>query len=177
MKKKLIIWEFGGLIVSIGLWIFFHYGYEWTKEMGLSLICAVNTSVWEHLKIGFFAIFILYLIQAFFIGRYLKNFWFAKLMGLLIVPLVTMILYYTYSGILGYEIPLVNIINGIIGFIVAQIISYFIISSEKEFHQYNMIWQIGILSLTLVFFVFTYYPLKLDLFKDGNTGKYGYFNF
>jgi hypothetical protein len=59
-----------------------------------------------------------------------------------------------------------------ITFIIMEIIDYYIL--KKEIIQSNFI--IGLIIIVFVYFLFgvlTYNPLKIDLFKDSETGIYG----
>ncbi|GKX30936.1 hypothetical protein SH1V18_34160 [Vallitalea longa] len=174
MTRKIFIWEFVGLIGVLILWTILHNSYQNTRIMSLSLISAVNESIWEHVKIVFFSLFTLYIVEAFFIARYCKNFWYGKMMGLLTVIVTTLILFYVLTSI-GLTFATADIIAGIVGFVSAQIISYRILKSEVNHSNYERIYMSLIVILIVPFFVFTFYPIKSDLFKDIITNAYGIF--
>lgn len=174
MTKKIFLWEFVGLIGVLILWIILHNSYKNTRLMSLSLISAVNGSIWEHVKIIFFSLFTLYIVESFFIAKYCKNFWYAKMMGLISVTIISLILFYILTSI-GLSFNVTDTITGILGFLLAQIISYRILRSEINYSNYEKVSMSLIIILILPFFIFTYYPIKLNLFKDILTNAYGIF--
>lgn len=174
MTRKIFIWEFVGLIGVLILWAVLHNSYQNTRIISLSLISAVNESIWEHVKIVFFSLFTLYIVEAFFIARYCRNFWYAKMIGLITVIAVTLILFYVLS-IIDLNFATADIIAGIVGFLSAQIISYRTLKSEVNHSSYERVYMSLIILLIVPFFVFTFYPIETDLFKDIITNAYGIF--
>ena len=103
-RKKVLRWEmFGILFISLA-GSFLHFTFElsgfWKP---LAVISAVNESVWEHLKIGFWPAFIWGVIEFFIFGRKIKNFFFAKAVTFLLIPFVIVILFYSYTYVTGTE--------------------------------------------------------------------------
>jgi hypothetical protein len=174
MSKKVFLWEFIGLVGAFLLWSILHSSYKNTGLMSLTLFSAVNESIWEHVKIVFFSLFALYVIETFFISRYCKNFWYGKMIGLLTVIVTTLLVFYVLSSI-NLPFYVVDIIAGTIGLIVAQVTSYRILISEVNHSQYERIYMSLVILLIIPFFVFTFYPIKNDLFKDLTTNAYGIF--
>ncbi|MCT4688731.1 DUF6512 family protein [Vallitalea sp.] len=174
MSKKVFLWEFVGLIGVIILWAILHISYKNTGIMSLTLFSAVNESIWEHVKIAFFSLFALYVVETFFISRYCKNFWYSKMIGLLVVIITSLIIFYVLSGV-NLPFYVVDIIAGIVGFITAQIISYRILISEVNHSQYERVYISMVILLIIPFFIFTFYPIKTDIFKDISTNAYGIF--
>ncbi|MCT4542572.1 MAG: DUF6512 family protein [Vallitalea sp.] len=172
MTKKVFYWEFYGLIGVVILWAILHYSYKFT---GLSLFSAVNGSIWEHVKIAFFSLFTLYIVESFYIAKYCKNFWYGKMVGLMVLIVTTLILFYIFNNI-GLSIIITDVIAGIIGFLFAQLLSYRILISEVNHSKYQRVYISMIIILMVPFFVFTYYPIKNDLFKDLTTNAYGIFD-
>lgn len=173
MKKNLSKWEFLGVFSIFILQSLLHFGYELTNLKVLSLICAVNESVWEHLKIGFYGALLFYLIEYIFIGKNFSNYWFAKLVALYFIPLFILTTYYTYTGIIGHHYLWVDIMIAFLSGLFAQIISYRIIDWKKNFTMFNFISIVLIIIAIGVFSIFTFYPPHIPLFFDKTTNSYG----
>ncbi|GMQ58493.1 hypothetical protein AN1V17_28880 [Vallitalea sediminicola] len=174
MSRKIFLWEFVGLIGVLILWSVLHNSYRDTGIMSLTLFSAVNGSIWEHVKIAFFSLFALYVLETFFISRYCKNFWYGKMIGLLTVIITTLLVFYVLSNI-NLPFYVVDIIAGITGFLTAQIISYRILISEVNHSEYERVYISLVILFIIPFFVFTFYPIRTDLFKDLTTNAYGIF--
>ena len=83
----------------------------------------------------------------------------------------TVISYYTYSGVLGKNIDIVNIIIFILAVIIGQYVSYK--KMKSKFYCNNLVAIIILVILYLYFLVFTFYPPQIGLFKDPVTGTFG----
>lgn len=175
MTRKIFLWEFVGLIGVLILWIFLHTCYQTTGITQFCLFSAVNGSIWEHVKIAFFSLLALYIVETFFIANYCKNFWYGKMIGLISVIIITLIGIYFLSNIIGLSIEISDIIAGIIGFLVSQIISYRILISEINHSIYERVYLSIVIILIIPFFVFTFYPVENNIFKDLTTNAYGIF--
>ena len=103
--KKHGFW--GWLLVSV-LGTALHFLYEWSGErLWAAPLSGVNESVWEHMKILAIPVLLWSVVQ----GRHLvyPNFWAVRaaslLAGLGWIPVV----YYTYTGALGFRLTAVDI--------------------------------------------------------------------
>jgi len=80
---------------------------------------AVNESTWEHLKLVFWPIVLFAVVEWFAYGRNTPGFWPAKALSVLIAMATIVVLFYTYTGILGYNLMAVDIATFVIGTILA----------------------------------------------------------
>ena len=142
-----------------------HSFYEWSgKNKLIALFCPVNESTWEHMKLLFFPM-LLYIF-------YIANKWNAKhpslisamlegnICGTFLIP----ILFYTYSGILGYNITAIDIATFYVSVVAAFAMAWQL--NRKNVSQYKNI-LIGITILVcILFFVFTFYPPGIALFEN-----------
>jgi len=132
--KKLELW---GIIIVFLLFSGLHFLYSETGLFIFKPFSAVNESVWEHLKIGFFAAFF-YAVFEYFMG--LKdnvNFIFGKSMAMLSIPIFILIVFYSYTAFVGKSILWVDILTAFLSVVLSQWISYRIISSSKDFSRYT----------------------------------------
>jgi len=172
MKKGLLRWELIGVFAIFILQSILHFAYEFTSIKGLALISAVNESVWEHLKIGFYGALLFYIVEYFHIGKY-PNFLFAKLISLYFIPIFIVVTYYTYTGILGKHFLLVDLLIAFVAGMLAQILSYKIITSPKDYSSLNFLSIILIIIAIITFTIFTFKPPHIPLFFDKTNAKYG----
>lgn len=165
----------GFLFVSI-FGTFLHFLFDLTGGNILAgLFSPVNESIWEHLKLLFYPMVLVALWQYFRWGHHLPDFWCVKTMGILLGLLLIPVLYYSYSGVWGVNIDLVNIA---IFFLVAAIAYYWEtrrFRSGKVCKCPGWVWIILLIIISLLFTIFTLYPPKIPLFQDPMTNSYGIF--
>jgi len=104
---------------------------------------------------------------------YVNNFFSAKAVAVYIIPIITGLVFYGYTGIIGEEILIVDIFIFLVAIAVGQLISYKIMTSARLPKYTNFISPIFIILLASVLMLFTFYPPHLPIFLDGNTGTYG----
>lgn len=165
MKKPLlIITNLTALFVTI-LGIFFHFFYELSKNNRfVGLFCPVNESVWEHMKLFFFPSLICYVILCFFKRDHepciVYSFPKAILLGTFSIP----VLFYTYSGILGFTVTFIDITIFFISVIVAYTYLYKTTVSLKKMDD-SLAWNLALIFMTFLFMSFSYNPPDLGIFK------------
>ncbi|GAB6139268.1 DUF6512 family protein [Halanaerobaculum tunisiense] len=172
-SKEVLIWETLGLFWLIIVGSLLHFVYDWS---GQSLIVAVfspvNESVWEHLKLGYWALVFFSLIEYPAIKDKVKNYFWGKTLGVLALEVFIILFFYTYTAIIGEHILWLDIASYVVGSIICQIINYNIISRKKpRFNdRLGLICFIGFGGLLILF---TFFPPHLPIFKDPKTGEYG----
>ncbi len=140
--------------------------------MAVALFSAVNESVWEHLKLAFFPDLFLSVPQYMLLRRHYPNFFLGKMVGMLVTPLTIV------AGFYGYELVFhsSNIVYDIGLFIAAvimgQLVSYNLIQKHGG-NRFNPLPPTILFLFAAAFFVFTYMPPELELFRDPVTGGYG----
>ena len=149
-----------------------HFTYKLSdKNQFVAMFSAVNESVWEHLKLLYFPMLLTTIIGYFYVGKDLNNFLCSKAIGIIVSMIFLVIFFYTYSGVLGKNIPIIDISSFFIATILGEFISYMLI--VNEFNCINTIAIIILLILLLFFIIFTYFTPKIGIFKDPLTDKYG----
>ncbi len=173
-KKDIFKLELIGFFVITIIGTLLHFCFEWSGSFKpLALFCTVNESVWEHLKMGFWPAFFFALYEYFKFGRKNHNFWIAKTVALYIIPLTIIIVFYLVKAITGNHYIWLDISLFVIAIALSQIVSYKIITSTKDYSKYKIPSLILLIILTIAFSLFTYFPPKLELFKDTTTNTYG----
>ena len=149
-----------------------HFTFEWSNQNAIvGSFSAINESTWEHLKLLFFPMLITTIIGYFYLRPTTPSFLCARISSIISSLLFTIIFFYTYTGILGTNIAILNIATFYIATIIGECISYKIMLSN--FNCNNKISLIILCILFLSFITFTYFPLKIGLFEDPLTNTHG----
>ena len=174
MKKSLFCCKIMGFIFTSIAGILLHFLYDWSNQtLFFALFSAINESIWEHMKLLFFSMFLFAWIESNFLEKNYDNFWQIKLIGILSGILLIPIFYYSYTGIFGIKIDWINIAI----FFITTAISYLI---ETHLFKYKttsfLSSQTALIILCLVaflFVIFTFVPPHIPLFEDPATKLYG----
>ena len=164
----------GWVLVSL-LGTVLHFLYEWGGEsMFTAPLSGVNESVWEHMKLLAVPVLLWTAVQGKHLRKVYPNFLAVRsvslLAGLLLIPVV----YYTYTGALGFRVTAVDISL----FYVAAALVFFLDRWLGQRGRFSAPWQqkLGCLALVflgLLFFRFTFHPPRFPLWQDPLTGTYG----
>ena len=176
-KKLLKKWKIYSTIFTIILGTFLHFTFNlFPNNLFVASFSAVNESTWEHLKLIFFPMFIFSIIEYLFLKNYINknNFIFSKSIGIIFSIIFIIIFFYTYTGILGFNISILNILSFLLAVILGEFISYKLLLKNIKIN--NNIKTIFIIILFLLFFsfiLFTYFPPNINLLKDQINNNYG----
>lgn len=172
-KKRILILEIiGAFVVIIGSFLF-HFLYEWSGyNFIVGLFAATNESVFQHIKIVFIPFVLYSIIDYFFLGIPFKRFVTAKSIGALLIYVLVIVFFYTYSGILGYHIAIVDILSVLLYAGVAAYVSYLLFTTKrhitKAFYFVFPLFLVILGSLIL----FSIYPPQIQLFYDTMNKTY-----
>lgn len=169
--SRLLGWEVTGFVFIAMLGIPLHFCFEWSGHSRLiGLFSPVNESTWEHFKLCLWPGVLFALIEFRAIRRQTNSYWKAKALGLLSMPVALVVLFYSYTALLGYHVLLVDILVFFLAVAIGQIISYWILKSTTSASRW---WAAVIIVTALALVVFTYNPPHLFLFRDPVTSRYG----
>ncbi len=176
--KQIKIWQIVGAFVIFGVGAVWHFMFEWLGDpVWLGWFFPVNESVWEHVKLMFWPAVLYFLIEGIFIFKKTNNFLLAKMSVLFFTPIMNIIVFYTYTGVTGYENFIIDSIVLFLITCVQQYISYKLLTREEIWR--NKKWLritlaiIGIVILGAFLVYATYYPPHIPLFMDNNFMDYG----
>lgn len=176
-RKSVLGYELIGIIFIVILGSILHFTLEWSNnQVFIAVISAVNESVWEHLKLGFWPALIYTIIEYKYLNKSTNNFLFAKTVGIYLIPIIITVLFYSYTTILGESILPIDISIFILAVIIGQLSSYKLMTSKqlpKKSKKISLIALIALTVLGLLFVLFTFYPPQLTVFRDPISGKYG----
>ena len=163
-----------GILFTFMVGALLHFTFELSgfwKPM--ALISGVNESVWEHLKIGFWPAFVWAIIEFFVFGKKVKNFFFAKGISYLVLPVTIIALFYGYTIIFNIESLAIDIVIFFIAIAAAQIVSYRLMLIRERKISINIIGVVIIIINIILFSLLSYFPPKCPIFKGPVTGGYG----
>ncbi|MBQ8724231.1 MAG: hypothetical protein IJY74_00995 [Oscillospiraceae bacterium] len=175
MKNKKIIYIIGFLWTAV-LGTLLHFTYEWSGQNSfVGLFSAVNESIWEHMKLLFFPAASYALITYPFMRKssppYLTACAFAILTGMAVQTSA----YYIYSGIIGKDIPWVNIV---LFYACAALISILSYKWSKRKWNTGSLWGFAIIcAVSVCFFFFTANSPDVGVFSDPESFSLTQFSF
>lgn len=157
-KRELI-----GFIFTVIIGSLMHFVYDWTGEnSAVGLIAPINESTWEHLKLLFYPSAV-FTVAAYLLTKTEKNYITVKALSILSGMLSIVIIFYTYTGIIGQNFLWADILTFIIG---AAVVYYMSEKKLKDLKTGNALGIIVLLSMTLLFILFTFNPPSIGLFED-----------
>jgi hypothetical protein len=165
-------WELIGLFITIGAGNLLHFVYEWSGETPVAAVFSgINESTWEHMKLLAVPWLLWTAVElAVLGGSVLAPRAAGLLTGLVLIPA----LYYTYTGALGVNSSLVDILIFQATVLAGAAVSW---QMQKKHRLSGVVWQIlGGLVLAAaagLFVWWTFDPPQLPLFIDPTTGLAG----
>lgn len=160
-KNYLVAFFVIGILGTIG-----HFLYEWTNQNTIiGYFFPINESTWEHLKLLFFPTIIYSVFEKVVLKKYISNYTSSVVISSIIGMISIVMLFYTYQGVLGYNVDFINISIYYIALIIMlffknKIINKEILSSQKL----NFLSLFFGFVVTMLFIFFTYNPPRINLF-------------
>lgn len=152
-----------GAVVTVILGVISHFVYEWSgRNFFVGLFFPVNESTWEHMKLVFFPMFGYALLA----GKRMEEqcpgiyqaMFFGILTGLALIP----VLFYTYTGVLGFNVAWVNIALYVVSMLAAYAVVYKKAVNCRETRVRALRYVMYFLLVGFMFF--SVYPPRLGLF-------------
>ena len=167
MKKQIPYWQTAGFIFTAIVGTFLHFLFDLTGgSTAAALISATNESIWEHMKLLFYPMFLFAIVEYFCWGKEIPGFWTVKLWGMLLGLLLIPVIYYTYTGVSGMNVDWLNIAIFFLAAGAAFYLESKLFPKPLPFSLSNAA-AFGIFCLLAVTFtVFTFYPPSLPLFQS-----------
>ena len=142
-----------------------HFLYEWTgSNFIVGLFFPVNESTWEHLKLLFFPTLVYSAIE-FIKCEEKQNLIVATTKAVVCGMLGIVVMFYTYSGILGFKIDFINILIYYIAVAITVLKKCKFFNKDQPLSKNSVLFSLVLLVVfTLLFFVWSYMPPNIDLF-------------
>lgn len=172
--RAAIAWEVLGFFFIMGIGAVLHLLFQWSGNSPLvAPFAAVNESVWEHLKLAFWPAALWTLFERAPLKTRVNNFWLARALGTLLMPVIIVALFYFYVFLLGEHVLFLDITIFVLALAFGQYVSYRLFTGDERSPLANLLAPAIIVALAALFIVFTFLPPEAGIFRDGPTGTYG----
>jgi hypothetical protein len=173
-QRSLIAWHWGGLLSLLVVGTLLHFTFQWSGRSPLvGVFSAVNESVWEHLKLGFWSLLWFSLVEFWVLRSVAHNYWAAKAAGLLVMHGFILLVFYSQQAVLGRSLLAVDIGSYFGGAFLCQLASYRIMVGRPWALPMRLVLVLLLVAHGAALVVFTFVPPRLELFRDGRDGTYG----
>jgi len=174
MDRSILRWELIGIAVISILGSVLHFAFAWSGNWPpMGVIAAVNESVWEHLKIAFWPALFYALFEYPFFRGFAKNFVIAKAAGIYVMPAAIVVLFYSYTAVIGGDFLIVDILIFVVAVALGQLTSYKLLAMGRLPPWLDKLGLVMVILLAVAMGVFTFYPPHLPIFRDSLTSAYG----
>ena len=164
--KQLKIYTITGTVFVLVLGTLSHFFYQWSNQNFFAgLFFPINESTWEHMKLLFFPMFLYSLMTAPILKKHYPCNRYSFSAGILTGTFMIPVIFYTYTGILGYHIFILDIGTFVLSVLIAFYTVYRLsrICPESEC---RFLFIFATLLLAAGFIVFSCFPLNLGLFSE-----------
>lgn len=168
MEKRIKSYTKWGMLLVVLLGISLHFLYELTgKSMWAGLFSPINESVWEHMKLAFFPLLVYFLYEMLCIRKQIPSLSLASARGILTGTFAIPVIFYTYTGILGFRLLVLDILTLLLGLFLGfygqqkKIDANSFLPPGKGFLSWGLVFL-----MCLCFFLFTFWPPALPLFIE-----------
>ena len=143
-----------------------HFTYDLSDQNTfVGYFSAVNESPWEHLKLLFFPSLLFSVFEFFSYGKKRPDFWAIKMTAIAVAMLFVLVFFYTYSGILGFNLIFMDIGDFVIADFLYCFVSCKMLKSSCRGNRSDSLKGIVTLGvITLCFILWTNNPPDLGLF-------------
>ncbi len=151
----------------------FHFTHNWFKKgIILHLISAINESTWEHMKLLIVPTILVTIFQYITVYSQYNNFWFS-ILTLLIIETLSIPLIFEPLRIYFKKVSLLFTITLFyLSIIIGLIFQYSVLVYEISIIS-ELLSMILVILYISIYWIFTYYPPKLFIFKDPVYKRYG----
>lgn len=166
MKPKKI--HIIGAVFTVIIGSLLHFTYSWSGENAIvGAFSAVNESTWEHLKLIFFPVLLFILTEYFIYADSVSGFFTAKLLAVLSGMMTIVVLFYTYTGVIGRHYLFADIGIFIIGIAVNYLLSYKLLQANSfKSKPINILSFALLILIAVLFVVWTFAPPSLNIFAS-----------
>lgn len=175
MGKRLFRWGVAGALWTAAAGTLLHFVYEWSGEsVWAAVFSGVNESVWEHMKLLVMPLFLFTAVQVAVLGDRYPGLPGARAVSLIAGMTLIPVLYYTYTGVLGFRISWVDISIFYVAVLAWLLLDWKLLRSGRLESPWVQV--LGIIVLWLVVFAFvwcTFHPPGLALWQEPVTGIFG----
>lgn len=141
-----------------------HFFYSWSgNNFFIGLFCPINESTWEHMKLVFFPSL---LYCAFLYLKFRKSdqkIYIALTRGILTGTFLIPVLFYTYTGVLGNNFFILDILVFIIS-VITGFYCFFRFQKSFKMQKHGLLYLLLLLIVFICFLIFSVFPPDIGLF-------------
>ena len=164
--KKLKLFSVLGVILTVILGAISHFIYEWSGNNGVAgLLFATNESLWEHIKLALFPMFLIFLVGGFLFCKKVNNYFLAVFCALSVTILFIVFAFMGYTVYARKSILPFDIAIFIIGIALGYFTAYEIFFTPRH-KVLNILSIFGILIILALFLTCTYHAPKFFIFEE-----------
>ena len=160
------------IISVVGTLAHFLYDFSHHNKI-IGLFAAVNESTWEHIKIALTPIILYSLYDGFIYGGN-PNYFLAKLASLLVPVIFIPCIFYTYKSFSKKPIFVIDILTFYIAVFLSQFVFKWLIGLPAIAYVFQYLACVGVFVFFGAYTLLTLMPLKMFIFKDPISKKYGF---
>jgi hypothetical protein len=154
--------------------VIFHFIYKWSRKSHVAVVFgAVNESLWEHMKIAFWPMFLGFLLQYIWYGYTYNNFITAKALSLILVTITIPFFVKLYTYFTRKNIFPVDLFLFLLCIAIAQAAAFVVLQLYDVPAIVNAIALVCLFILVMIYSVWTTLPPRADIFRDPISGVYG----
>ena len=174
IKRKAEKTLFLTFLLSVIIGTLLHFAFEFSG--GSTLVGAftpVNESIWEHLKLILIPSILTAPIEYISFGKNYIGYFGAKSFATVIGMLFVLVGYYTYSGLVGTDYFIADILLFLGGMALTSFFTFIFTLKLNLGEREAIIGMSMIAFLLIVFMYFTFNPPMLELFRDPLSEDFG----
>lgn len=159
-----------------------HFVYGILENNFIAVICPVDESIFQHLKLSFYPILIWWVIQFITVNIRHNNddnsdinckIIVCTFVSCIVSMLTIICFFYAYTGMFGIDIAVLDVFSLLLGIAVGQFLSLHIYNNIKCNKFIAIISILALLVVIALFIVWTFNPPHIPFFKDPLTNSYG----
>lgn len=160
-------------LLYLGIFSILHFGYDLTHWSFLVPLCGIDESVFQHLKMAFWAYLFTSIIE-YFLSRERsgkrESFWYTRLLSTVIVPWFIVLIWYIVPALFGkFEFLVIDLIWAIFSTFLSAILAITVERSIEDIKA-ALSFKLVIIFLFIVsaflYVWFTYQPPWIDMFVN-----------
>ena len=173
-SRSIVRWELFGTLFVVLVGSGLHFVFDWTGGWHpVALIAAVNESIWEHLKLAFWPGLFWALLPRPALDPVLPMRLATKGYSLLVTAAVIVIVFKTYTAILGRNLLFLDIGTFVLAVLVGQTVSALLEIRNPRNAAFLTIGLALLVMQIIAYGSFTFHPPDHWLFTDSRNGLQG----
>jgi len=178
MDRSFVLWQSVGVVAIVVGGTLLHFAYGWSgRWLPLALIAPVNESVWEHLKMAYWPLCALTLVELSVLDPAPPGLAGGAALAFCVMAAVMLGLFYLSASLLR-EPPLkirlaVDGVTFVVAVALGQLVGYLMVRDLGDHLGGGLLGGVLLFLPAVVLSVTTFRPPQLPIFRDEFNGLYG----